>query len=33
MIMTIANNLKTIFVALFSVIFVGQIYAGKTVGD
>ena len=33
MIMTIANNLKTFLVALFSILFVGQIYADKTVED
>ena len=31
--MTIANNLKTFLVALFSILFVGQIYADKTVED
>ena len=31
--MTIANNLRTFLVALFSVLFVGQIYADKTVED
>ena len=33
MMMTIANNLKTFLVALFSVLFVGQTYADKTVED
>lgn len=31
--MSIANNLRTFLVALFSVLFVGQIYADKTVED
>ena len=31
--MTIANNLRTFLVALFSVLFVGQTYADKTVED